>query len=176
MTMRGYLVLMAAICVAVFIFILSMRPAPAQGIYMGRDGRAHAQVIVGADGSAWPVAPTFCTPGFGPCPVVLGVPGVPPAAPLPPAPPAPLGWLYAPYTQCADPPRCSMGTVTVQADGLNVRITPDGPPVMALVNGTPFVPLDRRGNWFLVAPACSLTPTFLWSWTAGVPLNRCWIW
>src|SRR5262245_30023411 len=38
--------------------------------------------------------------------------------PLPPGPP-PLGWVYAPYTQCADPPRCSMGMVNVQADGLN---------------------------------------------------------
>src|SRR5438874_7873395 len=46
--------------------------------------------------------------------------------------PPPIGWVYAPYTQCGDPPRCSMGVVSVAADGLNVRVTPNGPPVMAL--------------------------------------------
>ena len=94
--------------------------------------------------------------------------------PLPPGPP-PLGWVYAPYTQCADPPRCSMGMVNVQADGLNVRVTPNGPPVMSLVNGVPLIPLGREGNWLLVAAGCDLTPTWAWSWTAGVPLNRCWV-
>jgi hypothetical protein len=99
----------------------------------------------------------------------------PPAiAPTPAAPP-PLGWVYGPYTQCADPPQCTTGFVTVAADGLNVRMTPNGLPVMALVNGTPFIPLAREGNWFLVAPACDLTPTWAWSWTANVPLNRCWV-
>jgi hypothetical protein len=92
------------------------------------------------------------------------------ASPLPP-----LGWVYGPYTSCADPPQCSTGMVTVQADGLNVRTAPDGFPVMALVNGTPFIPLQRDGNWFLIAPACDLTPTWAWSWTANVPLNRCWV-
>jgi hypothetical protein len=57
------------------------------------------------------------------------------ATPIPPAPP--LGWVYGPYTMCGDPPRCSMGVVNVPADGLNVRIAPNGPPVMSLVNGTP---------------------------------------
>jgi hypothetical protein len=95
------------------------------------------------------------------------------APPLPPGPP-PLGWVYGPYTICADPPRCSMGVVNVQADGLNVRVTPNGPPVMSLVNGVPLIPLQREGDWLLVAAACDLTPTFAWSWTAGVPLNRCW--
>jgi hypothetical protein len=65
--------------------------------------------------------------------------------------------------------------VTVAADGLNVRAAPNGPPVMALVNGTPLIPLRSAGDWVLVAAGCSLTPTFLWSWTAGVPLNRCWV-
>jgi hypothetical protein len=92
----------------------------------------------------------------------------------PPSAPPPIGWIYGPYTSCADPPRCSTGFVSVQADGLNVRSTPDGIPVMALVNGTPFVPLRRDGNWFLISPACELTPTWAWSWTANVPLNRCW--
>jgi hypothetical protein len=94
--------------------------------------------------------------------------------PLPPGPP-PLGWVYGPYTQCADPPRCSMGMVNVQADGLNVRVAPNGPPVMSLVNGVPLIPLGREGEWLLVAAGCDLTPTFAWSWTAGVPLNRCWV-
>jgi hypothetical protein len=93
---------------------------------------------------------------------------------LPPGPP-PLGWVYGPYTMCGDPPRCSMGVVNVQADGLNVRVAPDGPAIMSLVNGTPLYPLQRDGDWLLVAAACDLTPTFAWSWTAGVPLNRCWV-
>jgi len=89
--------------------------------------------------------------------------------------PPPIGWVYGPYTQCANPPQCSMGVVTVDASGLNVRIVPNGPPVMALVNGTPLYPMDRRGDWLLIAPACDLTPTWAWSWNAGVPLNRCWV-
>ena len=51
----------------------------------------------------------------------------------------------------------------------------NGPPVMSLVNGTVFYPLQREGDWLLVAPACDLTPTWAWSWNAGVPLNRCWV-
>ena len=70
-----------------------------------------------------------------------------------------------------------MGVVNVPADGLNVRAAPDGasPAVMSLVNGVPLVPLDRRGDWLLVAAGCDLTPTWVWSWTAGVPLMRCWV-
>ena len=73
------------------------------------------------------------------------------AAPIPPAPP--LGWVYGPYTQCGDPPRCSMGVVNVQAVGLNVRVAPNGPAVMSLVNGVPLIPLQKgrrlaaRGRW-----------------------------
>jgi hypothetical protein len=89
--------------------------------------------------------------------------------------PPPIGWVYGPYTQCGNPPQCSMGVVNVQADGLNVRVAPNGPPVMSLVNGTPLIPLDKQGDWLLVAPACDLTPTWAWSWNAGVPLNRCWV-
>jgi hypothetical protein len=94
--------------------------------------------------------------------------------------PPPLGWVYLPYTRCAEwapwyPPTCSTGMVTVVADGLNVRQTPNGYPTLALVNGTPFTPLQRDGNWLLVAPACDLTPTWAWSWTANVPLMRCWV-
>jgi hypothetical protein len=89
--------------------------------------------------------------------------------------PPPIGWVFGPYTSCANPPQCSMGVVNVQADGLNVRAVPNGLPVMALVNGTPFYPLQRQVDWLLVAPACDLTPTWAWSWNAGVPLNRCWV-
>ena len=89
--------------------------------------------------------------------------------------PPPLGWVYGPYTQCANPPQCSMGVVSVGADGLNVRVAPNGPVIMSLVNGTPLYPLQRSGDWLLVAAGCDLTPTFAWSWTAGVPLNRCWV-
>src|SRR5215831_17890175 len=63
----------------------------------------------------------------------------PPAAP----PPPPLGWVYGPYTSCADPPRCSAIVVNVAADGLNVRTVPNGYPLLALVNGTPVIPLQR---------------------------------
>jgi Bacterial SH3 domain len=100
----------------------------------------------------------------------------PPAAPPPPAPP-PLGWVYTKMTVCGEPRVCPVVFVSVAADGLNVRIGPDGnaPPVMSLVNGTPLIVLDRVGAWTLVAPGCDLTPTFAWSWTAGAPLNRCWV-
>jgi hypothetical protein len=103
--------------------------------------------------------------------------GEPPPARVtvtPPGPP-PIGWVYGPYTQCANPRQCSMGVVNVQADGLNVRVAPNGPPVMALVNGTPLYPIGREGDWLLVAAGCDLTPTWAWSWSAGVPLNRCWV-
>jgi hypothetical protein len=93
----------------------------------------------------------------------------------PPPGPPPLGWVYGPYTSCADPPRCSTGIVNVPADGLNVRVVPNGPPVMSLVNGVPLIPLGKEGDWLLVAAGCDLTPTWAWSWTAGVPLNRCWV-
>jgi hypothetical protein len=102
-------------------------------------------------------------------------PPPPPSIRVTPPPVPPLGWVYGPYTMCGDPPRCSTGVVNVPADGLNVRVAPDGPPVMSLVNGTPLIPLQRQGDWLLVAPACDLTPTWAWSWNAGVPLNRCWV-
>src|SRR5215813_14053289 len=102
-------------------------------------------------------------------------PPTPPSIRVTPPPPPPLGWVYGPYTMCGDPPRCSTGIVNVPADGLNVRTAPNGYPVMSLVNGTPLIPLQKEGDWLLVAPACDLTPTWAWSWNAGVPLNRCWV-
>jgi hypothetical protein len=118
------------------------------------------------------------------------IPPPPQLAPAPiAAPPPPLGYVFSRYLDCSQvrneggpaedgtplpgPPVCF---VAVYADGLNVRAVPAGPPIMALVNGTPLVVLNQVGSWTLVAPACSLTSTFLWSWTANVPLNRCWVW
>src|SRR5262245_20014286 len=91
-------------------------------------------------------------------------------APVPPPPPPPLGVCYTRYTSCPEPRSCPVVFVSVAADGLNVRAAPDGPPLLALVNGTPLVVLERQGSWSLVAPACDLVPTWLWSWTAAVPL------
>jgi len=115
-----------------------------------------------------------------------------PAGPRPPARvtvapsyqgPPPIGWVYAPYIQCPDKPGlygllglyCPLVVVTVPAAGLNIRTVPNGPAVMALVNGTPLYPVRQEGPWLLIAPACDLTPTWAWSWNAGVPLNRCWV-
>jgi len=98
-------------------------------------------------------------------------------APLPPAvieapPPPPMGWVYTGYTSCADP-SCGTLFVSVPADGLNVRVDPNGPAVMSIVNGTPLVVVQRQGDWTLVAAACNLAPTGLWSWTHGVALSGC---
>jgi len=110
--------------------------------------------------------------------------GNPPDLPKPPvrvtvAPPyqgpPPIGWVYAPYIQCPDKPGlygllglyCPLVVVTVPAAGLNVRTVPNGPPTIALVNGTPLYPVRQEGPWLLVAPACDLTPTWAWSWTTG---------
>lgn len=95
---------------------------------------------------------------------------------LPPPPPPPIGWVYTNYTVCEAPRVCPVVYVSVGADGLNVRTVPNGPATAALVNGTPLVVLDRQGAWTLVAPACDLIPTGAWSWTAGVPLIRCYVW
>src|SRR5262245_55692676 len=53
----------------------------------------------------------------------------------------PLGWVFTRYTVCPQPRDCPIVFVSVGADGLNVRTVPDGPPIMALVNGTPLVVL-----------------------------------
>ena len=101
-------------------------------------------------------------------------PPPPPSIRVTPPPVPPLGWVYNYYTPCADP-QCRTVVVNVDAAGLNVRTAPNGYPVMSLVNGTPLYPLQKQGDWLLVAPACDLTPTWAWSWNAGVPLNRCWV-
>jgi hypothetical protein len=111
-----------------------------------------------------PPAPPSSPPMAGPPPPMAG-----------PSPPPPLGWVYTQFTSCPEPRNCPVVFINVAADGLNVRAAPDGPPVMSLVNGTPLFVLQRVGSWTLVAPACDLTPTFAWSWTANVPLNRCWV-
>ena len=101
-------------------------------------------------------------------------PPSPPSIRVTPPPVPPLGWVYNYYAPCADP-QCRSVVVNVDAAGLNVRTAPNGYPVMSLVNGTPLIPLQKQGDWLLVAPACDLTPTWAWSWNAGVPLNRCWV-
>jgi hypothetical protein len=112
---------------------------------------------------------------YGPVPLAYGPPEPPPIAyGPPPGPPPPLGWVYTRHTSCPEPRACPVVFVSVAADGLNVRPHgPEGPPLMSLVNGTPLLVLTRQGSWTLVAPACELVPTGSWSWTAGVPLNRC---
>jgi len=101
-------------------------------------------------------------------------PPPPPSIRVTPPPVPPLGWVYNYYAPCADS-QCRTIVVNVDAAGLNVHTAPNGYPVMSLVNGTPLIPLQRQGDWLLVAAGCDLTPTFAWSWTAGVPLNRCWV-
>jgi hypothetical protein len=99
-----------ALLTSIAALLLATGAASAQGIYMGRDGRVHASIIAGPDGSRWPVLPTFCPNGWGPCPVVLAPPLPSLAYAPPPPPPAvdalrppPLGWVYGPYTLCTDP-------------------------------------------------------------------------
>ena len=97
--------------------------------------------------------------------------------------PPPIGWVYGnPNTVSCAPGTegpygiCGSFVVNVPgAAGLNVRVTPNGPAIMALVNGTPIIPIKSEGKWTLIAPACDLTPTWAWSLNAGVPLNRCWV-
>jgi hypothetical protein len=178
----------AALLIAATVVTLSVicaRSADAQGIYMGRDGRAHAQIIVGPDGGIFPVIPSPCYGG--PCPVLLapplpwrhpqfGPPSPPPLGyapePTPPPPPAPLGWIWRYYAPCGDPD-CRTLVINVSVDGLNVRTVPQGPVVGALANGTPVIPLQKDGDWVLVAPACALSQTFTWSVTTGIPLSVC---
>jgi hypothetical protein len=106
--------------------------------------------------------------------LVLLAPASSRTQPLPP-PPAPLGWVFTRYTVCPEPRVCPVVFVSVfDADALNVRDVPDGLPMLALVNGTPLLVLQRVGSWTLVAPVCELTPTYLVTWT-GVPLMRCWL-
>jgi hypothetical protein len=100
------------------------------------------------------------------------IPSPPPPVEAPP--PYPIRWVWRYYAPCADP-RCGMLRVEVGADGLNVRVAPAGPVALSLTNGVPLIPLQKQGDWVLVAAACPLAPTFTWSWTAGVPLNRCWV-
>jgi hypothetical protein len=95
---------------------------------------------------------------------------LPPRAP--PGPP-PLGTVYTQYTVCMEPRTCPIVYVSVDAPALNVR-GPNGEITMALVNGTPLRVLGRNGQWTLVAPACDLTQTWVWTWT-GAPLMRCWV-
>src|SRR5262245_1025884 len=81
------------------VLLLVANGAKAQGIYMGRDGRVHAQVIVGDDGRAWPVVPS---PSYaGPSPLYLAPPV--PYAP-PPGPPPVYGYGPPVYGYVVPPP------------------------------------------------------------------------
>jgi hypothetical protein len=117
-----------------------------------------------------------------PCPVYYDYQPAPPAFPplydyavpeVEVVTPPSLGWVYGPYTSCIDP-SCGTVVVNVGVDGLNVRTFPDGPIVLALANGVPLLPLQRQGDWVLVAAGCSLSPTWTASVTAGgIPLSVC---
>jgi hypothetical protein len=104
----------------------------------------------------------------------------PPAADPPPTPPVvvgppaeALGWVYGPYTSCADQ-SCTTVFVNVVVDGINVRTEPNGPIILTLGNGTPLFVLQRQGDWVLVSAGCNLASTWTWSVTAyGLPLSVC---
>lgn|SRR5262249_6399909 len=149
-----------AIALAWLVLACTLRQAHAQPFY--------GDPYDGARAAQWRYAP----PNVYVAPPLAYAPLPPVAEVLPPPPPPPLGWVYSGYTTCADP-GCSTLFVTVPADGLNVRADPNGPAILALVNGTPVLPIQRQGNWVLVAPACALEPTGAWSWTHGVPLSVC---
>jgi hypothetical protein len=132
-----------------------------------------------AYGCPWPpffYLPPFLQPlAYAPAPPVVIEPPVvealPPPVAAPPvnAAPPPMGWVYLPFTA----PGPGAIFVNVPADGLNVRTVPNGPVIASLANGVPVIPLQRDGNWVLVAPGCALAPTYTWSITAGVPLSVC---
>jgi len=103
-----YLAMMLA-----FLIIAWIGPAEAQqgpGPYIGRDGRAHPQVIVSASGAIFPVIPVPCYGSI--CPLVLAAPlpwrhraFIPPMAALPPPPPPPIAAPAAtPRARTAGPP------------------------------------------------------------------------
>lgn len=133
--------------------------------YDGSYGPQPADVPLPPPGGAYP--PVSYPLAYAPLPPPSDAPPLPPLA----APP-PLGWVYRYYAPCADP-NCSTLVVAVSADGLNVRPNPNAPAFLSLANGTPLVPLQRQGDWVLVAPACPLGPTGAWSWTNNVPLSAC---
>src|SRR5215831_17685440 len=125
-----------------------------------------------------PYAPGRIQPGFRAPPVgsPIAQPCIPQPACLSKYPPPdvepPLGWVYGPFTVCANPD-CTALIISVGADGLNVRTGPNGLVIMSLANGVPVIPLQQAGRWVLVAPACFLVPTWTWSVTSGVPLSVC---
>jgi len=90
----GAMVLLAAMLIVISLTI----GAFAQGIYCcGPDGRVHSTGIVSPDGRVFPVIPTYCENGWGPCPVVLAPPlpwrySPPPPLAYAPPPPAPFGY------------------------------------------------------------------------------------
>jgi len=129
------------------------------------------QQVYGWGGAPYAYTPPPALCGEAQCPsVVLGpATGAPPPYDMPPA----LGWIWRTLAPCANPD-CSVLTVSVGADGANIRVSPGGPVSFALANGVPLFPSERVGNWVLVSAACALVPTWTFSVTAGgVPLSVC---
>jgi hypothetical protein len=153
-----------AIGLAAFVLVCTLRQAHAQPFY--------GDPYDGARAAQWryPAPNVYRAPfAYAPIPPAVILPPPLPAEP----PPYPVGWVYGPYTVCPNAPDCRTVFVSVGADGLNVRAVPNGPVLMSLANGTPVMPLQREGNWILVAPLCPLAPTYTWSITSGVPLSVC---
>ena len=168
----GVALLVFALVFSVFMIV----PAPAQVLYGDPyDGARIAQRYTSPRNVFYRSPTLQDVYGWGGAPFAYAPP-LPPPTPIEPnwpaAPPPPIGWVYRYYAPCADPD-CSTLRVAVGADGLNVRTAPGGWVTGALANGVPLVPLQKQGDWVLVAPACPLAPTFTWSWTAGVPLSVC---
>jgi len=135
----------------------------------GRPAQAQSPTLqdIWGWGGAWPRA--YAPPmAYAPVPPAAWAP--PP--PVEPPPPYPIGWVFYRLAPCADP-SCGTLRIVVGADGANVRADPGGPITGALANGVPLAPLQRAGDWILVAPLCPLALTYTWSITSGVPLSVC---
>jgi hypothetical protein len=130
------------ICIALMM-VGSGSSAKAQGIFMGDDGRVHAQAIIGSGGEIFPVLRTPCYAG--PCPVLLGPPlpwrhprFAPSAAPLPLPPPP----FYPPASRPAyTPPPPAYASPLRRSPGPSLRSSPPAP-----VPGAPFERTPEDGD------------------------------
>src|SRR6516225_7564890 len=112
----GNLILMTTICIVVFWIFMALRPAQAQ-IMPGPNLSPQGFPFLFAPRFGYLGPPAAIIPlrqpAYGPPAVFLPPPPLAYAPALPPPPPVPIGWVYAPYTSCANPPECSTGMVTV---------------------------------------------------------------